>query len=51
MDSHTHQNLVEILEDSIQFFCDEYKVSGELAWLLTQNLATAKLENFRSNMK
>jgi len=51
MNTETHQQLVEILEDSIQYFCDEYKVSGELAWLLTKNLATVKLEHFGTNIK
>ena len=51
LDSETHQALVEILEDSVEFFCDEFKISGELAWLATQNLATVKLENFKGNTK
>ena len=51
MNAETHQDLVWLLEDSIQFFCDENKVSGELAWLLAQNLSTVKLEHFKGNSK
>ena len=51
LDNEVHQHLTELLEDSIEFFCNEYMVSGELAWLVTQTFATAKIEQFKGNIK
>ena len=51
LDREVHQNLTELLEDSIQFFCNEYMISGELAWLVTETFATAKLEQFKGNIQ
>ena len=42
MELETHKELTELLEDSLEFFCDQHMVSGELAWLITQCYATAK---------
>lgn len=36
------QELRELLEDTIQYFCDNERVSGELAWTITECLALAK---------
>ena len=46
MDKDTHDELVDILEDAIEFFCDEFKVSGQLAWIITETLATRKIAEF-----
>ena len=35
--------LKELVEDTIQYFCDENMISGEMAWTLTETLAEAKL--------
>ena len=35
--------LKEILEDTIEYFCDEHMVSGETAWTMVASLADAKL--------
>ena len=35
--------LKELIEDTVQYYCDENMVSGELAWILTETLAEAKL--------
>ena len=50
LDREVRQHLEELLEDSIEFFCNEYMVSGELAWLITETFATAKLEQFKGNI-
>jgi hypothetical protein len=50
LDNETHQNLNELLEDTISFFCDEYKISGELAWLVTECFAKAKQEQFKGRL-
>ena len=36
------QELRELLEDTIEYFCDNELVSGELAWTITECLALAK---------
>ena len=51
LDNESHQNLIELMEDSVEFYCNEYKISGELTWLVIQSLATAKLEMFKGNVK
>ena len=47
MDVDTHQDLKELIEDSLEFFCDNYMVSGELAWLCVEALAVAKIESMK----
>lgn len=42
LDVDTHAELRELLEDTIEFFCDENMISGELAWLVAETIATAK---------
>ena len=46
VDSETHDELIGILEDSIEFFCDEFRISGELAWIITEVYATRKIAEF-----
>ena len=36
------QELRELLEDTIEYFCDQEMVSGEVAWTITECLAVAK---------
>jgi hypothetical protein len=51
LDRDTHQELNELLEDTVAYFCQENMISGELAWLVTQCFATAKVEQFKGNIK
>ena len=51
LDREAHQELNELLEDTIAHFCQENMISGELAWLVTQCFATAKVEQFKGNVK
>jgi len=37
------QELTEIIEDTIQYGCDQWQISGEKAWTVVYCLATAKL--------
>ena len=36
------KELTEVVEDTIEYFCDQEQVSGELAWTITECLAVAK---------
>ena len=35
--------ITEVLEDTVQYICDENQLSGELVWTIVECLATAKL--------
>jgi hypothetical protein len=35
--------LMEIMEDTVEYFCDQHIVSGETAWDMVASLAQAKL--------
>ena len=51
LDTDAHQELVGLLEDSVAQFCQDNLISGELAWLVTQCYATAKVEQFKGNIR
>ena len=40
----------EVIEDTVQYFCDQNTVSGELTWILVECLATAKLSELRGEL-
>lgn len=42
--------LTEIIEDTIEYFCDKEQASGELAWTVLECLATAKLAELRGEL-
>lgn len=35
--------LTEVVEDTVEYACDQYTMSGEKAWTIIYCLATAKL--------
>ena len=37
------QELTEVIEDTVEYACDQYTMSGEKAWTVVYCLATAKL--------
>ena len=47
LDYISHKELQELIEDSVEYFCNEHMISGELTWLVIQTLAEAKLAQFR----
>ena len=49
MNRETHDELKELLEDSLEYFCDHNMVSGELAWIIVETLAQAKLAQMRGD--
>ena len=42
--------LTEIIEDTIEYYCDKEKKSGELAWTALLCLSTAKLAELRGEL-
>jgi hypothetical protein len=49
-DVELHDELKGAIEDTVAYFCDEYMISGELAWLVTECVATAKIAQFRGEI-
>ena len=43
-------DLTELLEDSLEYFCDQETISGECAWTIVECLATAKLAQLRGKI-
>ena len=44
------QEFTEVVEDTLEYFCDQEQVSGELAWTVLECLATAKLAEMRGEL-
>ena len=42
--------LTEIIEDTVEYFCDKELASGELAWSVVECLATAKLAELQGEL-
>ena len=40
----------DLIEDTLEYFCDTHMVSGELSWILIQALAEAKLAEMRGEV-
>ena len=34
------------MEDTVEYFCDQHMVSGEVAWTMVASLADAKIAQF-----
>ncbi len=49
LDKNKHDELIGVLEDSVQYVCSEQMISGELAWLIVQTFAEAKVAEFKLN--
>jgi len=43
-------DLTELLEDSLEYFCDNQQISGELAWTIVETLGTAKLAELKGQL-
>ena len=41
------QELTEVVEDTVEYFCDNQQISGELVWTVVSALAEAKLQEFK----
>lgn len=44
------KELTEIIEDTIEYFCDKEKMSGQLAWTCIECLSTAKLAELNGEL-
>ena len=42
--------LTEVIEDTVEYFCDKEQVSGELAWTVLECLAQAKQAELKGEL-
>ena len=42
-------NLLELIEDIVEYYCDEEQISGELAYSIVEGISGAKLSQFPVN--
>tara|TARA_B100001964_G_C14214090_1_gene591851 strand:+ start:1482 stop:1682 length:201 start_codon:yes stop_codon:yes gene_type:complete len=40
------EDVLELMEDMVSFYCDEERVSGEKVWVMIQTLSKLKLADF-----
>ena len=44
-------NLLELIEDTSEHFCDEYRVSGEQFYIMMSSLCECKLREFTYDLE
>ena len=42
--------LTEVIEDTIEYYCDQQTLSGQLVWTCIEALATAKLAELNGEL-
>ena len=42
--------LTELIEDSVEFYCDQNTTSGQLAWAIVECLAVAKQAELKGEL-
>ena len=45
-----HQQLIELIEDTVEYYCDENLVSGELVYTVLECYSIAKLAQLRGEV-
>ena len=45
-----HQQLIELIEDTVEYYCDENMVSGELVYTVLECYSIAKLAQLRGEV-
>tara|TARA_Y100000004_G_C8900716_1_gene406265 strand:+ start:1016 stop:1177 length:162 start_codon:yes stop_codon:yes gene_type:complete len=48
--SEKHQQLIELIEDTVEYYCDENMVSGELVYTVLECYSIAKLAQMRGEV-
>ncbi len=48
--SEKHQQLIELIEDTVEYYCDENLVSGELVYTVLECYSIAKLAQLRGEV-
>jgi len=42
--------LTSVIEDTVEYACDQHTISGELAWTVIECLATAKIAELKGEL-
>ena len=42
--------ITQVIEDTVEYACDQNQLSGELVWTIIECLATAKLAELRGEL-
>ena len=42
--------ITEVIEDTVEYACDQNQLSGELVWTIVESLATAKLAELKGEL-
>ena len=50
LDNENHQELNELVEDVVEYWCNTHMISGELAWTVIECFALAKQEEFKGKL-
>ena len=45
-----HSQLIELIEDSVQFYCDENRLSGEMIYTIINAYSEAKLAQLKGDI-
>lgn len=48
--SEKHQQLIELIEDTVEYYCDDNLVSGELVYTVLECYSIAKLAQLRGEV-
>ena len=48
--SEKHQQLIELIDDTVEYYCDENLVSGELVYTVLECYSIAKLAQLRGEV-
>ena len=44
------KEITEVIEDTVEYACDQNQLSGELMWTIIESLATTKLAELRGEL-
>ena len=44
------KEITEVIEDTVEYACDQNQLSGELVWTLIESLASTKLAELRGEL-
>ena len=51
IDREIHNEIVEVIEDTVEYACDKHVISGEVLWTVVYALATTKLAQLKGEVE
>ena len=46
-----HSQLIELLEDTVEYYCDENRLSGEMVYTIIEAYSAAKVAQLRGEVQ